>query len=73
MDMVVHQAEADDLDGMVRADSAKAESDPVDTGDELERGGEEEIILQAFGGVVIVMRVFHTCPVLGGKIGKNLM
>ena len=54
--MVVHQAEADDLDGVVRSESAKTKGYPVDSGDKLDRGGKEDIILQAFGGVVIVKK-----------------
>ena len=59
MDVVVHQAEADDLDRVVQTEAAKAEGYPVDPGDEFKSGGKEDIILQAFRGVMIVMRLFH--------------
>ena len=59
VDMIVHQAEADDLNRVIQTKVAETEGDPVDPGDKLDGRREQNVILQPFGGIVIIMRFFH--------------
>jgi len=60
VNVIVHQTEANDLDRMFKTGFAETNSNPIDPGNELYGGAEEEIVLQPLGSEMIIMRLIHS-------------
>ena len=60
MNVIVHQAETNNLDRMFKSGSAETESYPVDSGDKFRSGAEKIIIFQTLGGVMIIVWLIHS-------------